>query len=440
EAKGEGKVKKKLSAGLILAIVLILIVATALAVVTLRDTAQFIAQTEQENGFFAVWPAEKKMVVITALVEQGYIENNDRIQQMSNGTLSQDEASRIADDAISRFTGQDVNEIAFLTIMQAAWGQFDQWTHEERAWYSQVMESVGIESDGKTVYVEPTDAIDEQKAAAIARSAIAKDYGVDESVLDRYSHIVSFQIPEFAEAGDKQPYWYVAFTAPDNLPRESRLFNDIELFIHPQTGKLLQSVEEIRKIYANTPRRPTNDLYQAVDAYYARAKEMGHYSFREWPLPLRAEYSKEIVPWVKAILESGDLSPLMNCGNLDISLVAQSTYMYGVAQEDAITREEAFASAKTALEDAYGLTPDIISQYEKVDCYYDITDASTPLWKFFLNPKSLRVRDIENGYDNPLFNLCYKAEINAYTGERVHIEEFAFQTLGHELEYDLKWY
>ncbi len=440
QVRGEVKVKKKLSVSLVLVIVLACIVATALAVAALRDTARLIAQAEQEEGFYAYWPNEKKTAVVSALIEQGYIEGTPELDRIMREALHSDAAGHAADEAFSRFAEQDVTEISFLTIMQAAWGPFDQWTHEERAWYSQLMESVGVESDGKTFFVEPTGSIDEQQAAMIAPREIAADYGVDERVLDDYSYVVSFQIPEFAEHGDDQPYWYVAYSAPADMPEEERLFTDIELFVHPDTGELLEAVDDLRANSANVPTRPRNELYQLIDAYHHRAEEMGFYSFRQWPLALRAAYSQEITPKVKAILESGDRSDLMNGGSLDIAVIVQSTYVYGVPQADAITQDEAFASAKLALEETYGLTADTVEQYQEIDVYYDVSNEDAPLWKFFLNPKSLPVEALKNGYDDPLFDLCYKVALNAQTGDVVHIEVFPFQTLGHALAYDLKWY
>ena len=443
QVRGEIKVKKRLSVGFVLVIVLVLVIATALALVTLRETAPLIAQTEQEDGYFSAWPVEKKIEVISALIDEGYIKETDDIKQMMGTDVSQDEKKRIADETIAEFVGQDADEVGFLAIMQAAWGSFDQWTYEEKAWYSQLMEDVGVDNDGKTVYAEPTGEVDEQKALAIARSAIAKGYGVEESVLDDYTYVISFEIPESAESGDTQPYWHVTYTTPGDLPQENGLFDsvgDIDLFIHPETGELLQSVEDIRAIRANLPKRPTNELYQAIDTYYVRAKEMGVYAFREWPLELRAEYSQEITPKVQAIVESGDLTDLMNCGSVDVTVIAQSTYIYGLPQEEAISQDEAFALAKGALEKTYGLSSDLFDKYGEVDVYYDTTDATAPLWKFFFNPKSLPENEIENGYDNPLFKQCYKVEINSLTSEIIHVDEFLFQTLGHELEYDLKWY
>ena len=436
EAKGAKKVKKKLSAGLVIAIVLIIIVTTALAVATLCEVAQMIAQTEQDSGNFGFWPAEKKVAVVTALADQGYIEETDTIKQMREDGFSVDEANQAADTLIEAFTGWKASDTGFMVIMQAAWGPFDTWSDEDKAWYSRVMEDVGVESDGKTVYVLPEGRISKEQAVEIATKAIVEGTGIDESVLENYNLIVNFQVPEFAEEGDQQPYWYVMYDAKENSPDNP--FPAMELFIHPQTGELLESVEEILERWANLPRRPDNALYQAIDSYYKRAMELGVYSFREWPLELRAEYSQEINPMVQAILDSGDTTELMNCGNLDIQVIAQSSYVYGMPDEQAISQEDAYALATEALMEAYTLPADHFEKYAQVQVYYDITNA--PCWRFFFNPKELDVERLEGGWYDPLFNVCFKVEIDAYTGEMLHTERFDFKLSGHDLAYELKWY
>lgn len=386
----------------------------------------------------------EKIEVISALAEQGYITKTDQIQALSDGKLTMEEADSVADDAIEALTAESADSVVFLHVMQAIWGSFDQWSYEEKEWYSQVMDEVGIESDGKTVYVDPSanpDAsIDETEAIAIARHELAKGYEIDESFLDDFKCFVTFQVPERAETGDNQPYWGVEFEAPDDMPKESRPFNSIGLYIHPYTGELLQSVKDILTRLANSPERPTNELYQAIDAYYTRASEMELYSFRKWPLELRAEYSSEIAPKVKSVIQSGDLTELMNGGNVDITVIAQSTYLYGVPQKDVISQDKALALAKASLVETCDLAAELFQKYREINVYYDITATDAPLWKFFFNPKTLPALDMEKGYENPLLDLCYKVEIDAYTGEIAYIEEFPFQTLGHDLAYDLKCY
>lgn len=436
EAKGEIKVKRKISVGLVFIFVLMMIAATALAAVTIREIAQMMAQTEQEVGRFVDWPVEKKTAVIAALTEQDYIRESEDARRLIEGSLSPDDANRTADALISDFTGRHIEDVSFLVIMQAAWGPFDTWSDENRAWYSALMEDVGVESDGKTVYALPEGEITRERAVEIATKAIVEGTGIEESALQNYNIIVNFQVPEFAEEGDKQPYWYVMVEAKENAPDNP--FSAIELFVHPQTGELLESVEDILERWANLPRQPDNALYRAIREYSERAKEMGAYSFREWPLALRAAYSQEINPMVQAILDSGDLTELMNCGSPDLSVIAQSSYVYGMPDERAIPQEDAYALAKAALMKSYALPADLFEKYSQVNVYYDITHS--PRWKFFFNPNALDAEQLDGGYDHPLCKVCLKVEIDAYTGETLHTERFDFQLSDHDLAYELKWY
>ena len=436
KAKGEKKVKKKISAALVLVFVWILIAATALAVVTIREAAQMMAQTEQDVGWFVDWPVEKKTTVVAALAEQGYIEKSTEVCRLMEGGMNPEDADRIADELISEFTGRDIEDVSFLVVMQAAWGPFDAWSDADRAWYSALMEDVGVEPGGKTVYVLPTGEVTREQAVRIATNAILEGMDIEESALENYQLIVNFQVPEFAEEGDEQPYWYVMVEAKADSPDNP--FSAIELFIHPQTGELLESVEEIRERWASLPQRPDNALYRAIRVYADRAKETDAYSFREWPLALRAEYSQDISPQVQAILASGDLTDLMNCGSPDTEVIAQSTYVYAVPDEAAIPQEEAYAMAQSALMKAYGLPADRFPQYRQVYVYYDVTH--TPKWKFFFNPNEIDVQRYGISYDDPILDACYRVEIDAYTGETLLTEEFDFQLGQSNLEYRLKWY
>lgn len=104
EAKGDKQVKKKISAGLVFIFVLVMIAATALAVVTIREVAQMMAQTEQEVGWFVDWPVEKKTAVIAALTEQDCIQESDDVRQLIEGNLNPDDANHIANELISKET------------------------------------------------------------------------------------------------------------------------------------------------------------------------------------------------------------------------------------------------------------------------------------------------------------------------------------------------
>ena len=443
QEKGKKKMVKKISLGLVLAVILALLtMGTAVALITMREVGQQIAQFEQEDGRFTDWPAERKVLVVGHLMAQGHISETEELRKMANGELTEEEMSRAADNAIAALLGRDAAEGGFLPIMQAVWGPFDAWSHEDRVWYSQVMESVGINNSDKTVYLAPSGRITEQMAVDIARKDAAAAYGVDEAVLDPYVCVVNFQIPEFIDHGeDAKAYWYVSFEAPGDAAGTDRPFGFLELFVDPETGELLESAAEIkqeREELAALYARPDTELYRLADSY---GKEAGTV-FRYWPLELRARWSKEVAPQVRAIVESGDLTPLLNCGNVDDELIAQCTFTYGLPDEASISQEAALVLAQKALMETYTLPEELFEKYNFINIYFDVTDESAPLWKLMFNPKELDADKLDGGYDSPLLQQCHKVELNAYTGEITHIEQFPFEMLGvgATLEYRLKWY
>ena len=76
-------------------------------------------------------------------------------------------------------------------------------------------------------------------------------------------------------------------------------------------------------------------------------------------MELRAEYSQDITPKVQEILNSCDLTDLMNCGSPDLAVIAHSTYIYGIPDTNAISQKDAYEVSKKALMDIYGIPSDV---------------------------------------------------------------------------------
>lgn len=109
------KVKKKLSAAFVLALVLVLMGAVALAVATIQGTGRLIAQVEKENGDYPDWPVEKRAQIVLELMDEGYIPQTEERERLRDGTLDAGETARVADEAIAQLTGADA-------AMPAFWG------------------------------------------------------------------------------------------------------------------------------------------------------------------------------------------------------------------------------------------------------------------------------------------------------------------------------
>ena len=207
-----------------------------LAMASMRDTGRWILETEKTDGYYEEWPAEKRVQLVNNLVADGYIDKTSDVNKLQDKALSNEEKIALADKIMVEFTGSKVYDLSFLFIMQAAWGPFTDWTKEEQAWYSQQMVEMGLQGKDHTLYVMPEGRIDEAQAIEIARKEVAKGFAIEESTLDDYAVTTTFQVPEFAEEGDDQPYWCVEFWTPEGMPEEKRLSPiSLAVFIHPDT-------------------------------------------------------------------------------------------------------------------------------------------------------------------------------------------------------------
>lgn len=423
-ARGEKKVKRKLSLGFVLAMALILMVLTAVAVVSIWETGRTMARLEQQEGQYIDWSIDSKIQVVTELMEAGYIpETGERIA-LREGTLTQQDALRIADEAIAALTGEDAGYASFLTVMQAVWGPFETWSAEQQAWYTQVSEEAGANTEGKTRYMQPDGAVTKEEALRIARQALAKGYNVPESVLDGYRVTQSYQIPEFAQPGDRQAYWYVQFELENTAMMEDAPFISHELFIHPNTGELLVSVEDILAQRAQYEELQQEPLRLKINEFVRSSGESK--SFLSYSVQNKARWTADIAPHIKQFLhDSPDKADMMF--NWDER--ASTVYAYGLPDDKAIPEEKALTLALDALQKEY----DLSSQERELlqtgkpspmaGAAYDVTDPAQPKWKFlFTMPTQYDAdeelaRQVKALYGNREYNRIYKVELDAYTGQ-----------------------
>ena len=141
---------------------------------------------------------------------------------------------------------------------------------------------------------------------------------------------------------------------------------------------------------------------------------------------------------MRAIVKSGDLTPLINGEGPDLSVIASSTFTYGMPGEQDMKQDDALDLAKQTIMETYALDSKIVTLYDDISVYFDITEPDAPLWKFLFIARNRE--KFPGGYDSEQARLQYKVEINSRTGEVKKAEEFRFQGIGYDLEYDVKLY
>lgn len=431
QAKGEIKVKKKMKLSVVLALALLLVVVTAVAVVSIRETGRRMAELEQKNGNFTDWPLDDRVHVVIDLMEAGYIKKTPERQQLAKGSLSEEETLLIAHEAMEELTGEEARDASFLSIMQSAWGPFESWDYETQAWYSSVFKDAGAYMDGKTFFTVPQGGITDKQAIQIARAAIAKGYGVEESALDGYRVMTSFQIPEFAEKGDTQSYWYVEFDSWNTGMDESKLpFLAFGVFIHPDTGELLTPVEETlrqRDAFMAIQNLPVR---KAIQAFYETHTERGQFYFLK--MESKADWTRDIVPLIKAYIKENPDSYL---DVFSLHEVASVNFHYGLPQEDALPLDKAIELARAAIKEKFALSEEEMNLLghegaspHSLGVSYDVTDPQKPLWKLtfgmpsIYHPDEALVEQVKAVYGKSDYNFLYQARLDAKTGEVVEVK------------------
>ena len=442
QVRGEVKVKKKLSVGFVLVIVLVLAAVTALAAALLWEQQVVpMKEIEQAEGDYVNWSISQKQALIRALIDSGNIEETAETARLFDDSTGETEKQAIANQLVLTLTGQtDVKEINVDIITYAIMGSTDKWTLEQRVWWQQVTNQFRNSGDDPDILItpngkEPT----ETEAIAIAKAAILSAYELPSDALDNAQAVANLYVT------DQRPdyrRWDVQF----------KVFRDgsdsyterIYVAIVDEQGKIIAdpdvsmpSVNDMAAIYKNMK---SNDGNSVADMYMQYMKQAGNKIFQLWSLEEKAEFSRNVAPLVRAAVESGDLSQLNIGGEPDIDVVALSSYSYGLPQEQDIPQADAYTIAKQALVDAYQLDDETIALYDNPYFYFDTTNPNVTLWKIVFWPSYSSAEKFPDGFASGQGHLRYKVELNSCTGEITKTEVFEFEALGGDIDYKLKLY
>jgi hypothetical protein len=437
------KVRRKLSIGFVLLVVAVLAAVSALAAALLWEQQVIpMKEIEQTEGDYVHWPISRKQALIRALIDCGKLEESGETAQLFADITDVAVRHAIADRLVQRLTGQaDIKEISVDIITYAVMGPSDIWTPEQRVWWRQVTEQFyGIKNAPDTLVAPGKDVIPEVEAIAIAKDAILAAYALSADALDNALPVADLYVTEqrpdcrrwnvqfklFREGSET----YVERVYTAVVDGQGQVVADPDMgAAAPQTNAARPSV--LQAGYPDTP------LFQRIDDL---AMQAGKTVFQLWPLELKAEFSQTVAPEVRAVVQTGDLTPLNNGGVTDYDVIAYSSYTYGLPGETDISREKAFALAKQAVMETFHLDSQTVALYDDCFFYFDVTNPGLPVWKIVFWSSYASAAEFPDGFASGQGHLRYKVELNAQTGEVTHTEAFEFQALGGDLAYKLKLY
>ena len=400
----------------------LLLVGTALAVHSFHEYAQTLIQKEVPGGFDA-WPAEDKLELVSQLMEAGLIDAQDeRIKQLTRASATQRDA--LTREIVEDWLEQPIEYISFFTVMEKLWGDFTQWTPEQKAWQTEANERMGMLSNDHERYVVPGEEhISIETAVSIARRAFSLMLDLPVEEAEGYTTPASFIVfphevanpdyrtgtsdwPTVYTTEGVAPVWYVELYDNTN-PQEPRVIAYVN--IESVFGRVDYS-SLIMKIHYNQYGHGTlpDSLGGKITGTYQRLSPDGDYHFFGcWPVASKAAWTTEMRTLIADVLAN---TP----SRVDDYTKALATCAYGEPQATDITEEVAQKKAILALEQTYGIEKESLDAHA-VYAYYDITDAQHPLWRFCFDQTTQMALESR---------MNYRVEIDPQTGETVTLERY----------------
>jgi len=216
QVRGEIVVKKKLSVGLVMLIVLVLTTVTALALVTWKAVVENVMAIESENGrgSFGTWSLDEKLRLIESIRSSGIGLPQDKVDSLQDKSLTESEKEQIATAILTERYGRE-DMIGHKSIMEKEKGSFDTWSIEDKAWYTEQLSKHGLLGYDQEKYLLPGSGdIQEEEAVSLAKKTMLEKFVLLEGSLDTFPVEASFmQNNQFGE----DPVWLIQFTAVDGL-------------------------------------------------------------------------------------------------------------------------------------------------------------------------------------------------------------------------------
>ena len=218
-AEREKTMKKKTGLALVLAAALLLaLAATALAAFAAsQGFFADVARIQLEGGYYDGWTLEEKEQVVRLMKENGILTDAQAWDAALRETDAQKRETALDALFAARYgVNGRTDVIGVDSILIKEKGPFETWSMEDKAWYSAMLEDIGLLGSDAEVYMLPEeDAISVQEAERIAREAVISAYGMESDALDDCTALVDCR-EYIDEVGVLPPYFLVELRRGEN--------------------------------------------------------------------------------------------------------------------------------------------------------------------------------------------------------------------------------
>lgn len=383
--------RRKLSVGLVVALVLVVMTATAVAATVLyRYYARNIA-AEAAHGYYQAWPLEEKITMVDRMQEEGIEIDAAQAGQLHDRSLTDEEKEAIADEIVIGYYGEGHDGVlSAANIMEHDMGQFNTWSLEDQAWFSEQQLASGHEQATYEFHKLPgEDDMPADEALAYARELLAQSTDYDLEDIITWNTIVSFsseQISDGVNPTHMEDIYQFGFYEPGND-------------VHPYWVQLSHDGQLMRMEAA----RPAFDVNDYLTGLYTNVDTPEQ----------KAAFAEEYAPVIQQYAEQGY--------NVHAVYLWLASIDYVMPSDEYISEDDASEIAEEAAVSLDGWSLERLNTY-----YYPPTVSlrrisdNEVIWFFKYR---LRPLYCDEGFRNEI-PWGIKVSINAVNGEVVSAEEY----------------
>ena len=414
QAKGGKKARRKLSAALVLVIIIVFGMATALAVAFGWKDAVHYLKKERSQGSFQSWTASDQIKLVDSLVEGGYITESDTVRQIRDQSTSEETRAKLAQRIMMKWLDRPEDQVVFQTMMEKIWGDFRTWSLEQKAWLTAVqMEADILEPDHEKYSLPKADDITAETAKRLACTFASVWAGIPVDALSHYalySEFVTF--PKARETNGQTLYTTEGATPVWLIEMENMADNSYPHSIYVQIDPLNGQADISSFILMQQHLSYGTANWPEIASKSDEAmKRQGYRPMMMWSLEARAEWSSYIKPFVPQN-EAADLITR-----------AFSCFQYGLPDQNSMKQEEALLLAnETLLHRLPNEEKALLSEYDLIYCYFDVTDVHVPKWRIHYSATGKTADEITE--HRPQMLKHYRVEFDAYTKELLSFESY----------------
>ena len=382
--------RRKLSVGLVVTLVLVLMTATAVAATVLyRYYAQNIA-VEAVHGYYQAWPLEEKIAMVDRMLEEGIVVDTAQAGQLHGGSLTDEEKEAIADEIVIGYYGEGHDSaLSAANIMEHDMGQINTWSLEDQAWFSeQQLKSGHVQATYEFHKMPGENDMPADEAIAHARDLLTEVFDIDIEELKTWDTIISFsseQISDGVNPTHMEDIYQIGFYEPgnDEHPYWVQLSHD---------GKLMRMEEPFRRSLAN----------EHIHSLYFPLKTPED----------KVRFAREIAPVIRQYVADGE--------GISEAYRYLASIDYVMPSSEYLSEEEAVRISDEALVANRGWLQEDLPKYERMVSLRRLDDGRV-IW--YIKYKLINKLTGPFLYGEITLDYGMKVTINAVTGEVMTIED-----------------